>query len=73
MKISSLVSAQLIKNISCCLQVSLMMIVLEFKDYNECQLMRLILSLERKKQIYLRQGIFRVTLPEEGTEGQQSN
>lgn len=45
-----------------------MMIVLEFKDYNECQLMRLILSLERKKQIYLRQGIFRVTLSEEGTE-----
>lgn len=45
-----------------------MMIVMEFKDYNACQLMRLILLLERKKQIYLRQGIFRVTPPEEGAE-----
>lgn len=47
------------------LQVTLMELVLEFQGYNECQLMRLILLLERKKLIQLSQGIFRVTSPDE--------
>ncbi|KAG0621225.1 hypothetical protein M758_3G002900 [Ceratodon purpureus] len=45
--------------------VTLMELVLEFRGYNECQLMRLILLLERKKSIQLSQGIFRVTSPDE--------
>lgn len=42
-----------------------MELVTEFRGYNECQLMRLILLLERKKLIELSQGIFRVTSRDE--------
>lgn len=45
--------------------VTLMELVTEFQGYNECQLMRLILLLERKKLIELSQGIFRVTSRDE--------
>lgn len=44
---------------------TLMELVQEFQGYNECQLMRLILLLERKKLIQLSQGIFRVTSSED--------
>jgi len=42
-----------------------MELVQEFQGYNECQLMRLILSMERKKLIQLSKGIFRVTSSDE--------
>ncbi|XP_024381781.1 uncharacterized protein [Physcomitrium patens] len=49
--------------------VTLMELVSEFQGYNECQLMRLILLLERKNEIFLdwrgSHGIFRVTEKDE--------